>query len=127
MSPFTYGNIKHLLHYLDTHSYTPKATYDIKFISTSVSHPVVSYAIGPIEPCILEMTVQGSSTIRAISESEDTYLKSIFWANNDSTISINFDARSIHIATKSLSFVEICRHKLSDQKVSKIIVDLKPM
>jgi hypothetical protein len=102
MPPFTYGNVKYLLHYLDTHSYTPKATYDVKFMSSYVKHPAISYAIGPIEPCILEMTVQGSLNIRAISESEGTYIKSIFWANNDSNISIDFDSRSIHITAKSL-------------------------
>ena len=124
---FGYSNLRHLLEYLDAHSYTPKAHYNLKIMSSTGLHPEHSYSIGPVEPSIFEMTVQGSLNIRAISESEGTYIKSIFWANNDSNISIDFDSRSIHITAKSLSFVEICRHKLSEQKVSKIMVDLKPI
>ena len=121
-----YCNLKQLLEYLNTHSYTSKAEYGLKIQSSTGIHPEHSFAVGPIEPSVFEMTVQGSPAIRKISEREGTLIRQIVWRNLDSTVIIDCIERSIFIKTSSLSFAEICRHKLSHQGVSKILVDLKP-
>lgn len=124
--PFEYSNLKQLLEYLDMHSYTPKAHYNLKVMSSTGRHPEHSYAIGPVEPSIFEMTVQGSSAVRDLSDRQGTRILQIFWANNDSSVILDCSDRSLFIKTASLSFTEICRHKLTGQGVSKITVDLKP-
>ena len=126
MQPLEYCNLKPLLEYLNTHSYTSKAVYGLKIQSSTGIHPEYSFAIGPIEPSVFEMTVQGSSAIRNISERQGTLILQIVWRNLDSNVMIDCIERSIFIKTSSLSFAEICRHKLSHQGVSKILVDLKP-
>ena len=124
--PLDYSSLKQLLEYLDAHSYTPKAHYNLKVMSSTGHHPEYSYAIGPIEPSIFEMTVQGSSAVRDLSDRQGTRILQIAWSNNDSSIILDCSERSLFIKTASLSFTEICRHKLTGQGVSKIVVDLKP-
>jgi hypothetical protein len=123
---FRYSNLRHLLEYLDAHSYTPKAHYNLKIMSNTGVHPEHSYSIGPVEPSIFEMTVQGSSAVRDLSDRQGIRILQIAWSNNDSSIILDCSERSLFIKTASLSFTEICRHKLTEQGVSKIVVDLKP-
>jgi hypothetical protein len=125
-NPLSYENVKVLLEYLDTHSYTPRAVYELKISSISGQQPEHIYSIGSVEPTIFKMKVQGLVNIRRVSERQGTSILRIGWSNRDSTIAIDMLERTLHIKTASLSFVEICRHKLTGQNVSKITVDLKP-
>jgi len=119
MQPFSFSELRNLLEYLDGHAATPQSIYHIKFWSPyQDNNSVGSY--------LSKAKVQGSHSIRSISEHQDVQLERIIWKNYDSVVTLNCARRELLIETGALSFVEICRHKLTGQNVSKILVDLKP-
>ena len=73
-----------------------------------------------------KVKVQGSRSIQRISDRPGVELDRITWRNRDSIVTLNCGRRELLIETDALSFVEICRHKLTGQNVGKILVDLKP-
>ena len=120
MQPFTFSELRHLLEYLDGHAATPQSIYHIKFWTSFQDQ------VGGSGSYITKMKVQGSRSIQRISERQGIELDRITWRNRDSIITLNCGRRELLIETDALSFVEICRHKLTGQNVSKILVDLKP-
>lgn len=121
-NPFTFDELCYLLEYLDGHAATPQSTYSLQisgFIRDNES-------IDINDTCISNITVRGLRSIQRISKRPGVLLEHISWSNLDSTVTFDCTNRELHIKTGSISFIEVCRHKLSRQSVSKIIVDLKP-
>jgi len=119
MQAFTFSELRHLLEYLDGHAATPQSIYHIRFWAPYQDNDSVgSY--------LTKAKVQGSRSIQRISDRPGVKLERIIWRNFDSIVTLNCGRRELLIETDSLSFVEICRHKLTGQNVGKILVDLKP-
>ena len=119
MQPFTFSELRHLLEYLDGHAAIPQSIYHIRFWAPCQDNDSVgSY--------LTKTKTRGSRSIQRISDRPEVELDRIIWRNRDSIITLNCGRRELLIETDSLSFVEICRHKLTGQNVGKILVDLKP-
>ena len=120
--PFTFSELRHLLEYLDGHAATPQSIYSIRFW-TPVND---SQAVDESAVQLIKIKVRGSQGIRHISDRPGVQMDRIIWRNRDSIVTLNCARRELLIETASLSFIEICRHKLIGQNVGKIMVDLKP-
>ena len=60
------------------------------------------------------------------SAPREAHLKSIDWSNtNAEKVFIDIERSKVYLTTDSLSFTEMCRHRLQGTNVKKFLVDLK--
>jgi hypothetical protein len=121
MQPFTFSELRPLLEYLDGHAATPQSIYSIQFWSPLQDNESLDNSGSYMS----KMNVKGSRSIQRISERPGVKIEQILWRNRDAVVTLNCAQRELLIQTDVISFVEICRHKLTGQNVGKILVDLK--
>jgi hypothetical protein len=137
MAPFQFHNLVQLLEYLASHSDQPAcaATFSVKMAleGGDQAHDAIVDQLRDISNVIADdlISVQFRCSVDGVEQVAQLFLNSpyriqrIAWAGQGHRVTIDCKAREIEIATDSLSFVELCRHKMTAQGVRKMTVDLK--
>ena len=122
MNPFKYSNIDYLVEYLEQHS-GGNPTYKVRLAT-----PFVEYINGfeSIGQSTFKMRVQGFRALRRLFD-QYRVIDMITWAHNNMKVVINCKERSLYIETGSTHFLQVCRHTMTGQGLSKITVDLNPL
>jgi hypothetical protein len=111
-------------------------TSDTNFLQAhAYAHPALQTAES-MRCTVFCHSLRSLEDLFVISEQEREYrIQSLYWrsdadsSSHDSTsyksVRINLVSREVEIHTDSISFLEICRHRLTGQGIRKIAVDLK--
>lgn len=138
--PFEMTNLVHLLEYLTTHSvggalateFTVKLTldsdtnYDSDSDTLQAIRTVTPRVIGDVQAFSLRSRVAGVAGVAALFQETPYMIEAIRWKGEvGQSIRIDCLTREITLVTDSIAFAEICRHKVTGQRVRKFLVDLK--
>lgn len=138
--PFEMRNLIHLLEYIAAHSAggTPAAEFTVKLTLNSDTNydsdnellqgitSITPGAIEDIQVVSVRCKVAGVAGLAALFQHTPYSIERISW-KGDGGHSIRIDCltREVYLSTESVGFTEICRHKLTGERVRKFIVDLK--
>lgn len=137
MSPFQFHNIVHLLEYLAGHGDQPpaNATFSVKMALEGENelHEAISDQLRQVSDVVADFvsSVQFRCDVEGVEQVAQLYLHTpyriqrIMWSGQGNRVVIECKTRELEISTDSLSFVELCRHKMTAQGVRKMTVDLK--
>ena len=136
MSPFQFHNIVHLLEYLAGHGdqHPANATFSVKMALDGENElqDAITDQLRQISDVVADFvsSVQFRCDVEGVQQVAQLYLHTpyriqrITWSGQGHKVAIECKTREVEIATDSLSFVELCRHKLTAQGVRKMTVDL---
>lgn len=122
-TPFDYDNIYRLLEYLNQQESGHSHSYAIKLTTRFIDYINGFESIGR---STFQMRVRGIRAVRALFV-QYRKIDIITWSHGNTLVQINCKERSLHIETGSIHFLEVCRHTMTGQEVSKITVDLNPL
>jgi hypothetical protein len=138
--PFDFQNIVHLVEYLVEHS--PEVAHRVPFhvklsIRPGDTGTEILEQLYPLEQLCsaihaepISMSFRGTFTglgaLVNLFEATPYTIESITWkGGHGNEVTVDCIAREVHVATDSISFLEICRHKMTGQGVRKFTADLK--
>jgi hypothetical protein len=135
--PFGFENLIHLLEYLAMHSAQPPAfaTFSAKMALETdgdFHDSLTDHLDGALNSDNAELTsitfrcnVEGVAGIANLFHHTPYTVEKVEWRAHGNDVRIDCVNREVHIATDSISFVELCRHKMTGQRVRKFTVSLK--
>ena len=132
MTPLTYRDIYQLLQYIHyNRNFENPRQFHIQIYSTDtilLSH-MSNVNVANIKDNTILYTVEHVEDIQQYMEifnTRDNHIKTIEWGNhNQEEILIDVLKSKVYLKTDSLSFTEMCRHKLNGTAVKKFMIDLK--
>jgi hypothetical protein len=149
MAPFRIDNLLNLLEYLATHGEDSPAftTFSAKLtletgnsyhdsLTEHLDAPFSDNESAEIDTITFRCTVEGVQGVADLFYHKPYAVEKVYWRGGSGSsgsnggahgneVRIDCAAREIHISTSSISFIEICRHKMVGQNVRKITIDLK--
>lgn len=139
--PFDMSNLVHLLEYLAQYSTAPPplAEFIVRLTLDSDTNydndndiirninSVAPDAVGNVQAFSMRSKVVGVAGVASLFQETPYSIEKIHWKGGVTGEAVRIDCltREITLSTDSLTFTEICRHKLTGQRVRKFIVDLK--
>ena len=135
--PFGFENIIHLLEYLATHSAQPPAfaafSAKLALETDGDFHDSLVDQIGSafqsdtteLSSIVFRCAVEGVAGVANIFHNTPYTVEKIEWRSHGNDVRIDCINREVHISTDSISFIELCRHNMTGQRVRKFTVSLK--
>ncbi len=136
--PFEMRNLIHLVEYLADHSAERRAEFTVKLTLNSDTNydidnellqgitSVTPHVIEDVESLSMRCKVFGATGLGTLYQETPYTIEKISWkGESGNSIRIDCLTREVYLYTESVSFAEICRHKLTGEHVRKFIVDLK--
>ena len=131
--PLQYDDVHHLLDYIIYHSWNPRMP-EFRVSLAIVSDPAApaAYTIPVADvsyvphSCSTVITVEGLAALKDLFNYPSSLtIQTIDWVGvRNCSVHIDVPRRQVHLRTDSISFVELCRHKLSRSGVHRMSVDL---
>ncbi len=131
---FVFQNVIHLLEYLVNHGDhpPPDVAFNVKLslrpddtgdvLLEQMSLPLDAEPISISFRC----SVRGVGGVATLFESSPYTVESINWKGGyHKEVMIDCATREIYVRTDSISFLEVCRHTMTQQGVRKFTADLK--
>jgi hypothetical protein len=136
--PFQLSNLVHLVEYLTDHSTQRRAEFTVKLTLNSDTNydsdndllqGITSFTppvIDDVESISMRCKVVGATGLVALYQETPYTIEKISWkGEGGNSIRIDCLTREVYLYTESVSFAELCRHKLTGEHVRKFIVDLR--
>jgi len=136
-NPFGFDNIVQLLEYLATHSaqspafaaFSAKMALDADedyadSLTRHIDNGFISDS-AELSSITFRCSVEGVAGVANLFQRTPYLVEKVEWRAHGNDVRIDCVNREVHITTDSISFIELCRHKMTGQRVRKFTVSLK--